>query len=144
MHSETCGSNGVDEGRVPLWGTLKKREGRAAGLLLAREVRRAVRVYRYDAKKKKRKKETKEKERHACILAILVAAYLYFSRCARGRERSERERCASSRVPFAISRFFAIFRDFFAIFRSRSRFARARYARARSRIAHREKYRCAK
>ena len=31
---------------MPLWGTLKKREGRAAGLLLAREVRRAVRVRR--------------------------------------------------------------------------------------------------
>ena len=36
--------------------------------------------------------------------AILVAAHLYFSRCASERERSERARCASSRVPFAISR----------------------------------------
>ena len=33
--------------------------------------------------------------------AILVAAHLYFSRCASERERSERERCASSRVPLA-------------------------------------------
>jgi hypothetical protein len=38
------------------------------------------------------------------LLAILVAAHLYFSRCARERERSERERCASSRVPFAMFR----------------------------------------
>ena len=68
--------------------------------------------------------------------AILVAAHLYFSRCASERERSERERCASSRVPFAISRFFTIFAFF-------SRFSRF-FARARSRIAHREKYRCAK
>ena len=33
--------------------------------------------------------------------AILVPAHLYFSRCASERERSERERCASSRVPLA-------------------------------------------
>ena len=32
------------------------------------------------------------------------------------RERSEREGCASTRVPFAISRFFAIFSRFFALF----------------------------
>ena len=38
--------------------------------------------------------------------AILVPAHLYFSRCASERERSERERCASSRVPFANSRNF--------------------------------------
>ena len=40
----------------------------------------------------------------------MLHAHLYFSRCASERERSERERCASSRVPFAISRFFAILR----------------------------------
>ena len=57
--------------------------------------------------------------------AILVAAHLYFSRCASERERSERERCASSRVPFAISRC-SRFSRFFAIFAIfRSRFARA-------------------
>ena len=31
--------------------------------------------------------------------AVLGVAHLYFSRCASERERSERERCASSRVP---------------------------------------------
>ena len=64
----------------------------------------------------------------------MVIVSRFFSRCASERESSERERCASSSVPFAISRFFAIFsrffvifaifRDFFAIFRSRSRFAK--------------------
>ena len=59
--------------------------------------------------------------------AILVAARLYFTRCASERERSERERCASSRVRLAISRFC---RDFCAIL---SRFSLA--------LAHRVKYR---
>ena len=36
------------------------------------------------------------------IFAILVSAHLYFTRCASERERSERERCASSRVPLAV------------------------------------------
>ena len=74
----------------------------------------------------------------SCILAILVPAHLYFSRCASERERSERERCASSRVPLAISRFFAIFRDFRG-FRDFSRFFRD-FSLA---LALRAKYRCA-
>ena len=40
----------------------------------------------------------------------------YFTRCASERERSERERSASSSVPFTI-RIFCDFRVFFAIFR---------------------------
>ena len=69
--------------------------------------------------------------------AILVLAHLYFSRCASERERSERERCASSRVPFAISRFFAsfcMFSRFFAIFVIFAIFSRF-FARARASLA---------
>ena len=58
--------------------------------------------------------------------AILVSAHLYFARCA-----SERERGASSRVPFAIFRDFGAFRDFSLALALRSR-------SLRSRIAHRE------
>ena len=47
------------------------------------------------------------------IFAICTPAHLYFTRCASERERSERERCASSRVPLAISRF-SHFSRFFA------------------------------
>ena len=100
---------------------------------------------RNTAKKQHEKKKKKRKRGTPVFYAILVAAHLYFSRCASERERSERERCASSRVPLAISRFFAIFRDFrdfsrlFVIFAIFSRF----FARARASLAHRVKYRCA-
>ena len=53
-------------------------------------------------------KKEEKKRGTPVFYAILVAAHLYFSRCASERERSERERCASSRVPFAMSRLFAI------------------------------------
>ena len=56
-----------------------------------------------DAMLQKKKKKRKRKRGTPVFYAILVPAHLYFSRCASERERSERERCASSRVPFAIS-----------------------------------------
>ena len=65
---------------------------------------------------------------------------LYFTRCATERERSERERCASSRVPLAISRFFRDFcenRELLIENREKSRKKNAKFSTAHdcSRIA---------